>query len=240
MIRIGLSYHNGKPAYDAYAEALQRRADALGVSLEPVWLAGRDRDLDLEELARVEAICLTGGADVDPARYGRPDAAPLCAIDSRRDEIEWAILQGLERRPRPLLAICRGAQILNVFHGGTLIPDLGELNAVHRPQPETNHPVEILPGTLLEGLAGEGSGTVNSSHHQAIEHLAPVFRLGALADDGTVEAYERREQANRPFLLAVQWHPERMAAGERLADTVLDAFLASLGANHHQDASVHT
>lgn len=243
MMQIGLSYHNGTPSYDAYAAALERRARELGIQMRVVWLAGRNRELDTDELARTDAICLTGGADVDPARYGRPDAAALCTIDSRRDEIEWAILEDLAGRPRPVLAICRGAQLLNVFHGGSLIPDLGELNETHRPASETNHAVEILPFTLLERLAGgAGPGTINSSHHQAVEKLASVFRLSALADDGTVEAYEWREQANRPFLLAVQWHPERMAAGERLADAVLDAFLGSVssGASHRSDASIHT
>jgi putative glutamine amidotransferase len=193
--------------------------------LETVWLAARDKDLDAEELARVDAVCLTGGADVEPARYGRPDAADVCSVDLRRDTIEWTILEHLQHRQRPTLAICRGAQILNVFHGGTLRPDLGALNAVHRAEPRINHSVRTEPGTLLRDAVGCDEGLVNSSHHQAVEQIAPPFRVSALALDGTVEAFERTDAGAHPFLLAVQWHPERMAAGERMADGVLDAFL---------------
>jgi putative glutamine amidotransferase len=242
MVRIGLSYHAGKAAYDAYADALERRAKALNMPIEMVWLAGRDRDLDAAELERVNAVCLTGGADVDPARYGRADAAHLCSIDARRDDIEWAILEELDRRPRPLLAICRGAQLLNVFHGGTLVPDLGELNHDHRPVAGfSEHPIRIAPESLLSKVARLTVGTANSSHHQAVDRIAPGFRISAHATDGVVEAFERG-QDSEPFLLAVQWHPERMAPGERLADAVLDAFLQSVGAgaNRHPDASIRT
>lgn len=227
MTRIGLSYHGGKPAYDAYASALERRAKALGAPIELVWLARHDRDLDTNALAEVDAICLTGGPDVDPARYGRADATAVCTVDDRRDAIEWAILEALERHPRPLLAICRGAQILNVFQGGTLIPDLGDLNPAHRTEPFAHHSVEIAPGTLLSEIAGVAGEQVNSSHHQAVAQVAPGYRVSALAPDGTAEAFELAKPEGEPFQLAVQWHPERMNEGDLLSDVVLDAFLAA-------------
>jgi putative glutamine amidotransferase len=228
MPRIGLSFHNGKPDYDDYASALERRASALGVSVEMVWLAAAHKDLDVEALAQVDAVCLTGGADLDPSHYGREDAAEVCSVDARRDAIEWAVLEELERRPRPTLAVCRGAQLLNVFYGGTLVPDLAALNAVHRGEPRVDHDVRIEANTLLAKTAGATNGRVNSSHHQAVERVAPGFRVSACAPDGVIEAFERQTPDAQPFLLAVQWHPERMAAGEPLADRVLDAFLQAV------------
>lgn len=225
ITRIGLSYHGGDADYDAYAEALERRAEVLGIPAEMVWLAGRDRDLDAAAMRDVDAICLTGGPDVDPQRYGRADAAALCKVDLRRDAIEWAILGDLERLARPTLAICRGAQILNVFHGGSLIPDLGDLNDPHRATPRKEHAVEVHDGTRLASATTAGFGQVNSSHHQAVEQVAPGFRVSAFASDGTIEAIEPADLATEPLLLAVQWHPERMTPGNILADGVLDAFL---------------
>jgi putative glutamine amidotransferase len=225
MTRIGLSYHNGHTDYDDYAFALERRAEALNLPVEVTWLAGREQDLDLEALAGADAICLTGGADVHPSRYEREDAVDVCVVDSRRDAIEWAILEELDRRPRPTLAICRGAQILNVFYGGTLVPDLAALNAVHRAEPRIDHDVRIDANTLLAEIAAVTSGSINSSHHQAVERVAPGFRVSACAPDGVIEAFERDRPEAHPFLLAVQWHPERMRPGEILADRVLDGFL---------------
>jgi putative glutamine amidotransferase len=225
LLRIGLSYHNGNPDYDEYAKALERRATALNAPVEITWLAGRERDLDSETLSQVDAVCLTGGADVDPSRYGRGDAADVCVVDSRRDAIEWAILEDLQRRPRPTVGICRGAQILNVFHGGTLVPDLAALNAVHRAEPRADHDVRIEPNTLLAEVSGVTAGTINSSHHQSVERVAPGFRVSACAPDGVIEAFELSKPDGEPFLLAVQWHPERMQPGETLADNVMDGFL---------------
>lgn len=227
MARIGLSYHAGDSEYDAYASALERRAKALNVSAELVWLAGHDKDLDPRVLETVNAVCMTGGEDVDPAKYGRTEDREQCTLDARRDEIEWAILEGLQRRPRPLLAICRGAQLLNVFHGGTLIADLAALNSAHRAGADTRHDIRIEGNTLLAEVAGSRIGRVNTSHHQAVARIAPGFRASACAPDGVIEAFERDKPNGGPFLLAVQWHPELMAAGELLADRVLDAFVHS-------------
>lgn len=225
VLRIGLSYHGGGEAYDAYADALARRGAALGIPVESVWLAGKDRPFRPERLADVAGIVLTGGPDVDPARYGRSDALALCRVDPARDEAEFALLDRLAPLPLPLLAVCRGAQLLNVYAGGTLIPDLDPLNATHQAERFVEHEVEVAEGTQLAALMGAGLHLINSSHHQAVDRIAPGFRISGRALDGTVEAFEPEEPSHGPFMLAVQWHPERMAAGSPAGDTALDALL---------------
>ena len=227
MLCIGLSFHNGDRDYDAYESAFLRRADALGLPVEIFWLAGRDRPFRTEILPRLDAICFTGGADVAPERYGRPEAADVCRVQPERDEIEFALLEHFAGRPIPTLGICRGAQILNVFHGGTLIPDLGEKTAVHRAEPRQPHDVLIEPESALARISGLTEGITNSSHHQAVDRVAPGFRVSAWATDGTVEAFELADPGAGPFFLAVQWHPEAMEPGMPLAEAVLDAFLSA-------------
>lgn len=226
-MRIGLSYHNGDPDYDAYPAALQRRAKALGLEIQPHWLAGAGRQARMELVESLDAVVLTGGADVEPHRYGFADPDGLCRTSAERDAVEWNLLERLQARPLPLLAICRGAQILNVFHGGSLIPDLGERNAVHRRtgQERRSHGIAIAEDSRLHHIAGSARGMVNSSHHQAVNRLASGFRVSATSEDGVIEAFEPQRSDGRPFLLAVQWHPEGMEPGSPLADRVLDAFL---------------
>lgn len=225
MLCIGLSFHNGDRDYDAYESAFLRRAHELGLPVEIFWLAGRDRPLRTDVLPRLSGVCFTGGADVAPERYGRPEDAELCRVDAERDAIEFALLEHFARRPVAMLGVCRGAQIINVFHGGTLIPDLGEKVTIHRAEPRREHEVHIESGTELARLSGISAGTTNSSHHQAVDRLADGLRVSARAADGTVEAYERSQPDSQPFFLAVQWHPESMEPRLPLADRVLAAFL---------------
>jgi putative glutamine amidotransferase len=106
---------------------------------------------------------------------------------------------------------------------------LGERNSVHRREgtERREHAVSIVEGSALERIAKSNAGRVNSSHHQAVDRLAERFRVSAVSEDGVVEAFEPAEPDARPFVLGVQWHPEGMAAGEPLADQVLDALLTA-------------
>lgn len=225
-LQIGLSWQGGSAEYGAYEAALLRRAAASGIQLTIAWLGGQDRPFLSSALPGLHGLCLTGGADVEPWRYGNADAAGVCHTDAVRDATEWALLEHVQRKPLPVLAICRGAQLLNAFHGGTLIPDLAERNAAHRAPPEKQHEVQIIAGTRLAEISGLDKAIVNSSHHQAVDVLAPRFSISARAADGTIEAFEARDHSE-PFALAVQWHPEKMAQGLSLSDGVFDAFLAA-------------
>ena len=160
-------------------------------------------------LAAVRGLVLTGGEDVAPARYGAAPHPRLGDVDPVRDAAELALIAAARARGLPILAICRGIQILNVALGGTLYQDLDS----ERPGPvphndETGrHPVHVEAGSLLERMLGTRSASVNSRHHQAIRDLAPGLKAVAWADDGIIEGAEPSD-AKEPWMVAVQWHPE--------------------------------
>jgi putative glutamine amidotransferase len=160
-------------------------------------------------LSAVRGLVLTGGADVAPDRYGAAPHPRLGDVDPVRDAAELALIAAARARRLPILAICRGIQILNVALGGTLYQDLDS----ERPGPvphsdETSrHAVRVAPGSLLERTLGMRSATVNSRHHQAIRDLAPGLQAVAWADDGVIEGAEPADGA-ASWMVAVQWHPE--------------------------------
>jgi len=172
-----------------------------------------------DALAGIGGLLLTGGGDVDPARYGAAPHEKLDEVDPARDEFEIALIAAARSRDLPIFAICRGVQVLNVAAGGTLVQDIpsevtGALNhsLVVPPHPpyELAHEVWVEKDSLLAKLLGErlvGSDTcdVNSRHHQAVKTIAPGYRVSATAPDGVIEAIE---DPSAGFCLGVQWHPE--------------------------------
>jgi putative glutamine amidotransferase len=163
-------------------------------------------------LDRVDGLLLTGGGDVDPACYGQPRHRTTSLVYPERDAFEIALLRGAIERDRPLLAICRGVQVLNVALGGTLVQDIpsevpGSVD--HHPGGRRwaeAHRVQVVPGTLLHRILGEGPVAVNSIHHQAVRDLGRGTRVCARSEgDSLVEGLE---VPDRRFVLGVQWHPE--------------------------------
>ena len=159
---------------------------------------------------RFDALVLTGGADINAEFLGEP-AHPKAFFASRdRDITEFLLARRFMAGNKPVLAICRGEQVLNAAMGGKHdqhIFDRPEVCIEHQNR-ETLHPVSLVPGTLLSSLFdGAESITVNSTHHQGVRTLAPVFRLNAMSPDGVIEGYEYGDR-----VLAVQFHPERLPA----------------------------
>lgn len=192
-----------------YLEALTR-ADADPFVIAP------DRDAISTVLDRCDGLLLTGGADVEPRRYGESIRYDNLKLDPTRDEYEIALIQAALARDVPILAICRGIQALNVAAGGTLVQDIPSEIATpishkgDRPEAAPAHDVTIHAGThaarLLEArLDGDGRVAVNSRHHQAVKNVAPGLAVSAVAPDGIVEGLE---QPSATFCVAVQWHPE--------------------------------
>jgi anthranilate synthase component 2/putative glutamine amidotransferase len=187
-----------------YVEAVER-AGGRPVLIPP------SEDGITETLEALDGIVFSGGADVDPSRYGADPHPETDAPQADRDAGELALLTGALERDLPVLAICRGFQLLNVARGGDLVQHLPEQvgNDTHKEVPGTfsRHPVEVKEGTRLAGLIGARSD-VASHHHQGVGRIGDGLVETAWAQDGTLEGLE---DPSRRFAIGVQWHPE---AGE--------------------------
>ncbi|MDZ7884015.1 MAG: gamma-glutamyl-gamma-aminobutyrate hydrolase family protein [Mycobacterium sp.] len=183
-------------------------------------------------LDHVDGLLISGGADIDPRRYGGdPDDPTLSGVNPVRDANEITAFEAAWSRQLPTLAICRGAQLVNAVRGGTLHADLArdfpsDIN--HRlgeaALASSAHQIEITAGSRLAEWAGEsGTISVNSQHHQGIRTLASGFAVTARATDGLVEAYE---SVTQPFS-AVQWHPEISWRTDELSHRLLNGFVSS-------------
>lgn len=169
-------------------------------------------------LARVDGLVLSGGVDVDPEMYGAEPHPKLGEVDPDRDWFEVALVRGARDAGMPILAICRGAQVMNVAFGGTLIQDIPSQveGALMHEQKALRHDahchgLQIEPGTHLHEVAGTTRVRVNSFHHQGLDRLAEGFNVTARSPDGVIEAIE---DPRHPFCVGVQWHPERMPNDE--------------------------
>lgn len=173
-------------------------------------------------------LVLMGGTDVNPKLYGETAAAETDAPDDQRDEVELALLTEALDKNMPVLAICRGMQLLNVALGGTLIQHLASVR--HDPEFEDRskpaHQVEVRPDSLLFKSVGVQYLPVNSRHHQAVSKIGKGLRVsGRDAETGTVEAIEHDE---RRFVLAVQWHPEDQVVNQPVQRQLFQSFVDAL------------
>jgi putative glutamine amidotransferase len=215
---------SGSSASADYPQPYQEALRALGIELVPVTAAPMPPD--------AAGLLLMGGSDVNPARYGEARVGDTEEADDARDALECALIEEALARDLPLLAICRGLQILNVQQGGTLIQHLAT-TARHRQRTEDRgqpvHQVEIVPGTALASIAdGSIRWDVNSRHHQAIDRLGKGLRLSARdPEDGTIEG---AELPDKRFVVGVQWHPENMSSTDPHQVRLFQAFADALKA----------
>ncbi len=190
---------------------------------------------------RVDGVLLSGGGDVDPACYGEQLGPKTSEIDRERDEMEiklarWAIQQG-----RPLFAICRGHQILNVALGGSLYQDIADdmpgairhayFQSAGFARDLRPHVVALAPDSRVAAIMGGTDFPVNSLHHQGIKQLAPDLIAVGHAPDGLVEAIEVR---GHPFAIGVQWHPESLAPTDPAMQRLFDAFVRAARDEQHR------
>ncbi len=206
---IGISSWRG-PAVDAgievpslvshasYARAVEK-AGGLTVVLPELGPDDVDPLLD-----RIDGIVLIGGPDINPSRYGATPAPETEPADEGRDAFDIALAQRCVARNHPLLAICRGVQVLNVALGGTLQQHIDD-HMVRDKWNESVHRVKIEPASAVAEIVGTTDLAVNSLHHQALDHLGNGVRAVAYAEDGTTEAIEIDSAAN---VIGVQWHAE--------------------------------
>lgn len=205
---------------EGYMERV-RAAGGWPVLCDPMPL---DSDDAARFVARFDAVLLTGGPDVDPQRYGEVAHPSVYGTDTRVDEFELALARAALTATVPLLAICRGVQVLNVACGGTLWQDIETAPGVAphgRPgeiDGERVHDVAIEPASLLAAVMGSDSVRCSCHHHQSIRELGDGLVVSARATDGIIEAVER---PGAP-MLAVQWHPEDTAAADPAQQALFD------------------
>jgi putative glutamine amidotransferase len=208
--RIGLSvsdlWYDRLQWHRAPYDLAVKKAGGRVVTIEPQDLKTLDPILD-----EVDALLLAGGGDVDPELFGG-DPSKSYFVDRERDNFEIALLKRAQERALPVLAICRGIQILVVAEGGTLRnlesdPDLADRHGVTIRSYKA-HDVWIQPGTRLHRLLGEGPHSVNSFHIQAVEHPGPRLKIAAVDADGVIEAVELPGDR---MVIGIQWHPELQA-----------------------------
>jgi putative glutamine amidotransferase len=219
-------------ANDEYVVAVRDGAGAL-----PLLIPSTDAPLEAAAvLAAVDGLLFPGApSNVAPARYGARGPADML-LDPHRDATALSLIVAAIAAGKPVLAICRGFQELNVALGGTLhqrVHDIpGRLD--HRAKSDMPvdvqygpaHAVTVRPGTLLARLAGAGEHTVNSLHHQGIDRLAPPLAVNAVAPDSQIEAVSMPDAPG--FVLGVQWHPEWGWAGNALSRAIFGGFGAAL------------
>ena len=200
-----------------FADYPQSVAAAGGVPVE------LSRDAEVTDIvARLDGLVLSGGADVDPALYGEDASADLGEIEPERDEWESALYRAARERRIPVLAICRGFQMVNVLHGGTLVQHVTLRDGEGHPQWDVDgrrptHGLSVVAGTRTASVVGELS-RVNSLHHQTVARVGDGLVVSAYADDGVVEGLETPDGA----VLAVQWHPELLAKPDPVFGWLVD------------------
>ncbi len=165
-----------------------------------------------EMLRAVEGVVISGGPDMPPERYGHPPHPKTTPVHARRDDFDFRALRMLIALGKPALMICYGAQLLNVYFGGTLVQDIPSERPVEethqRPRPRAMHSVRIEPNSKLAAILGAGDIEANSSHHQCVDRLGTGLRVSARSPAGIIEAVESDDER---FLIGVQWHPEELA-----------------------------
>jgi putative glutamine amidotransferase len=198
-----------------------------------------DHDLISSFVERLDGVLLPGSAsDVDPLRYGREPHMRLGPVHPLKDETDLLVLKEVEERRLPLLAICFGMQVWNVYRGGSLIQDIAsDVPKAHKheqgaPRDRRSHHVKIRSESLLESLAGEGEALVNSHHHQAVDQIGKGLHASAWSPDGLVEAVEESREGR--WALGVQWHPEIGWERDGLSSNIFRSFLRA-AASHTSD-----
>lgn len=183
-------------------------------------------DLVRELSPRLDGVILSGSdSDVDPARYGAQRHPAVKFVVPERDQTDFLLLEQADRTGRPVLGICFGMQSMNVHYGGTLIQHIPDAvrSEIDHSQHVTRHCIMVESDSALAAVAGSGEHVVNSTHHQAVERVAPRFGVTAHAPDGIIEAME--DNRNNRFLMAVQWHPERIFSESPISLALLRRFV---------------
>lgn len=218
--------HGDIPSVHVHQKYITSVIQAGGV---PVVIPLGDDEMAKIIVSKCDGIILSGGEDVDPHSYGEDPDPKLRKTNAARDEMELAVVKYAKEHKKPLFGICRGIAMLNAALGGTVIQDIEKnddeaikhYQKAERPNP--THEITVSEGSKLEGILGSRTVRVNSMHHQAAGQLAPDVIATAKASDGVVEAIEGTDKDW--YVLAVQWHPEEMAAEDEAMHNLFKTFI---------------
>ena len=234
--RIGIPWRTSQEEAEGNLPKIRNYVEAVqGAGGEPILLSLANPEALKSQLQGLDGFVLPGSpADVDPAEYGSVNHGKSEPADEPREHTDRAILSHAFDAQKPVLAICYGCQLLNVYLGGTLVQDLRSETSTGIPhrkkdlQPELpddpRHDVRLTTNSRLEKLAGANQAVVNSSHHQSIAKPGRQLQIAAQASDGVIEGVEWTGDAN--WVIGVQWHPERMH-GDALATRLFSELVAA-------------
>ena len=210
--RIGITSSGGVGTTSRIEKVGRGYLDAVAATGGlPMVLPTLDPALAVEAVAGIDGLLLTGGGDVDPARYGAGPEPETGGVDAGRDAWEVALVDAARAAAIPVLAICRGAQVLDVAYGGTLVQHLptrvgADHDDLDRAADEV-HRIDVAAGSRLHEIVGAEVLHANTIHHQAVDQLGAGLVVSGRADDGVIEAIESPTEP----ILGVQWHPELLA-----------------------------
>jgi putative glutamine amidotransferase len=191
------------------------------LTIHPSAPAGAVSDAEVSQrLDFADGVLLPGGGDLHPVHYGGAQHESLYDMDMEQDAFDLAVARWSLRAGRPLLAICRGMQVVNVAMGGTLVQDMPRHHRHVRSE------LALRPGTAVYGVLGRDTVTISCYHHQAVDRIGARLRPTASSEDGVVEAIELTEPG-RGWFLAVQWHPEDTAADDPPQQHLFDALVSA-------------
>jgi len=224
---IAVSYLSGNPEESNYIKWLKSVDPGLN------YFVMNNMPMDSVEIVfdQCSALLLTGGEDVYPGKYGQAEDTIICGkINFYRDSLEFLLIDLAMDRETPIMGVCRGQQILNVAFGGSLIVDIPSRYhslVYHRCDDWQNcfHEVNVINNSMLSMISGVDGGQVTTNHHQAVQRLADTFRVMATSNDGLIESIGWKDPADKPWLMAVQWHPERMDSTNMLSRPLAENFL---------------
>lgn len=231
-LKIAISKASGSATYLNYPNWLKK----VNPEIEIIDFHKISQDSALKMLLECDGLLLSGGPDAHPGRFGRPQDTSACSIDLVRDSVEFKAIDIALKNKIPILGICRGEQLLNVHLGGDLIVDIpSDSNLMiqktkisHQNKAisgDARHKVRVTESSLLYRIANTTKGEVNSNHHQAICKVAPDLYVSSRTEDGLIEGIEWSNPSGKSWLLAVQWHPERLEKDNPLSIPIAKEFL---------------
>ncbi len=226
QVKIAISKASGGENYEKYEKWLEYNSPYVNI----IDLNNLDYQSAINVISGVDGLLLSGGLDVHPKYYNQAEDSSRCSIDLQRDSLEFELIKIALKLEMPILGICRGEQILNIAFGGSsvvdILQDIPQSKVVHqKPNGDAMHKILVKRGTLLHKITSLDEGLVNSNHHQSVNILAHNLEASAITEDLLIEAFSYKNFENMPFLLGVQWHPERLEYDNPFSYEIAKAFI---------------